>query len=321
MTINVLFAAGHKNWKLYEPYLLAAFDEQGLEVDLRPAPNNSKDTDASSHLPDEVDYLIYSPDGDVVDFSPFSRTKAVLSLWAGVEKIAPNSTLTQPLARMVDPGLTEGMVEWVTGHVLRHHLGTDRHVLDQSGVWRSEAPPLARQRPVTILGLGVLGRACAEELQGLNFPVSGWSRSQKAIPDIRCLSGDEGLREALQSAEILVLLLPLTSETENVINAKTLANLPSGAVILNPGRGALIDDEALLAALDSGHINQATLDVFRIEPLPADHRYWAHPRVTVTPHIASETRVPSSSRVVAENIRRSEAGEPILNLVDRDAGY
>ena len=118
-----------------------------------------------------------------------------------------------------------------------------------------------------------------------------------------------------------MLLLPDTPGTANILDARALATLPEGSVIVNPGRGPLIDDDALLAALDRGHIRHATLDVFRQEPLPADHPYWAHPRVTVTPHIASETRPDTASRVIVENIRRGEAGEPFLHLVDRDQGY
>lgn len=125
----------------------------------------------------------------------------------------------------------------------------------------------------------------------------------------------------LRQSQILILLLPSTAATENTLNAETLAMLPKGAFIINPGRGPLIDDNALLAALDSGQIGHATLDVFRVEPLPQDHPFWAHPKVTVTPHIASETRAPSASRAIVENIRRGEAGEPFLYLVDRSAGY
>ncbi len=125
----------------------------------------------------------------------------------------------------------------------------------------------------------------------------------------------------LATSEILVLLLPLTPATRNVIDARALALMPEGAVIVNPGRGALIDDEALLASLDAGHTGHATLDVFRTEPLPPDHPFWGHPRVTVTPHIAAETRPASAARVIAENIRRGEAGEPFLHLVDRNTGY
>ncbi len=174
---------------------------------------------------------------------------------------------------------------------------------------------------MTILGLGELGAASARALTGLNFPVTGWSRSPKDIPGIRCLSGEAGLTEALARARIVVTLLPNTAATENILNARTLALLPRGTVIINPGRGQLIDDAALLAALDAGQVGHATLDVFRVEPLPPDHPYWAHPRVTVTPHIAAGTRPDTSSPVIAENIRRGEAGLPFLHLVDRSAGY
>jgi glyoxylate/hydroxypyruvate reductase A len=245
----------------------------------------------------------------------------VLNLWAGVEGVVGNETLTQPLARMVDDGLTKGMVDWVVGHTMRHHLNTDLHVMNQDGEWRSYVPPLATDRPVTVLGLGALGQACGKALAGLGFPVTGWSRTQKDVDGLRCLSGDDGLEQALSEAEIVILLLPQTPGTENLLNAERLDMLPEGAMIINPGRGPLIDDDALFAALDRGHIRHATLDVFREEPLPAGHPFWSHPKVTVTPHIASETRPKSASRVIAENIRRGEAGEPFLHLVDRELGY
>jgi glyoxylate/hydroxypyruvate reductase A len=223
---------------------------------------------------------------------------------------------------MVDPAMTESMVEWVVGHTLRHHLGMDAHILGQDGVWRNEVtPPIARERPVAVLGLGALGRAAGEALAALRFPVMGWSRSPKDIPSIDCHAGEDGLAAVLSRAGIVILLVPLTAETENLMNAARLARLPKGAVILNPGRGQLIDDAALLAALDRGHVGHATLDVFRNEPLPKAHPYWAHPKVTVTPHVAASTRAVTASEVVAENVRRGEAGEPFLHLVDRAKGY
>lgn len=310
MIPNVLFAARPARWPQYEPHLHAALNAVGVKAHI-----------ATDIPPEEVDYIVYAPNSTLTDFTPFTRAKAVLNLWAGVEDVVGNATLTQPLARMVDHGLKQGMVEWVTGHALRHHLGMDLHIHGQDGVWRLDAPPLAADRPVTVLGLGELGAACAQALAGLGFPVTGWSRSAKDIPGVTCLSGDDGLERALQTAQILVLLLPLTPATENVLNADRLARMPRGAFIVNPGRGPLIDDDALLGALDSGQIAHATLDVFRVEPLPVEHPYWAHPSVTVTPHIASETRVKTASQVIAENIRRGEAGEPFLHLVDRALGY
>ena len=306
---NVLFAAPSL-WDEYRDVLPQALTEAGVTADL-----------VLEAKPEEVDYIVYAPSAPLQDFTPFTQCKAVLSLWAGVERIVGNRTLTQPLCRMVDPALAEGMVEWVVGHSLRHHLGMDRHIVNPNRTWDPTCPPLARERPITLLGLGELGTACARALAALNFPVTGWSRSPKSVPGIRCLSGNEGLDEALSGAQIVITLLPKTQGTENVLNARTLALTAKGAVILNPGRGALIDDKALLAALDSGQIGHATLDVFRTEPLPIDHPFWSHLRVTVTPHIAADTRAPSAARVIAENIRRGEAGEPFLHLVDRALGY
>lgn len=310
MTTNILFAATPSRWESYEQPLRGALARAGLKVDLRP-----------DFAPDAVDYIVYAPNSSVQDFTPYTRLKAVLNLWAGVEDVAFNPTLSVPLARMVDHGLTQGMVEWVTGHVLRHHLGMDAHILGQDGQWRTDVPPLAQDRQVTILGLGALGQACANALTGLGFPVTGWSRSAKSMQGITTFHGPDGLTRSLQNAAITVLLLPDTPATTNLMNAETLSYLPPGAVLINPGRGTLIDDDALLAALDTEQIGHATLDVFRIEPLPADHPYWAHPRVTVTPHIASATREDSASEVIAENIRRGVRGEPLLHLVDRDKGY
>ena len=306
----ILFAAPAV-WPEYETILPAALAEAGITARIV--------TEAPD--PAAVDYIIYAPSAPLQDFAPYTRTKAVLSLWAGVERIVGNASLTQPLCRMVDPWLTEGMVEWVVGHTLRHHLGMDRHIVNPGHVWDPTCPPLARERPVAMLGLGALGLAAARALQALNFPVTGWSRSPKAIAGLPTDHGPEGLDRVLQGAQIVVTLLPKTPETENLLDARRLALLPRGAAILNPGRGALIDDAALLAALEAGQVGHATLDVFRTEPLPPDHPYWAHPRVTVTPHIAADTRPWSAARVIVENIRRGEAGEPFLHLVDRRRGY
>lgn len=307
---TVLFAAAATRWDAYGGPLLKALADLNLDA------NVVLEAD-----PAEVDYIVLDPGGTVTDFSPFTNLKAVLNLWAGVEGITRNKTLTVPLARMVDYGLTEGMREYVAGHVLRYHLGSDRYVHGLNGEWIQEPPPLARNRKVGVLGLGALGAASAETLAGLGFDIAGWSRSPKTIGGVTCYQGADGLNTILARSEILVLLTPHTAETENLLNAARLARMPRGAVIINPARGALIDDEALIAALDSGQIAHATLDAFREEPLPAGHPFWTHPRITVTPHIASATRPESATCVIAENIRRGEAGEPLLHLVDRSAGY
>ncbi len=312
MVVRLLFAAPAADWAEWRPHLERSCAERGLDVAILDR----------TEAPETIDYIAYSPLGGLTDFAPFTNLKAVLSLWAGVERIVGNETIRAPLCRMVDPGLREGMVEYVTGHVLRHHLGLDAHILRQDGIWRRDAfPPLARRRRVGVLGLGALGLACAQALAGLRFDVAGWSRRLREGLGFPAFSGTDGLERILARSEILALLLPATPATEDILDAAALARMPAGAVVVNPGRGSLIDDAALLAALDAGRIGHATLDVFRVEPLPPEHRYWSHPRVTVTPHIASDTRAETAAGEIAENVRRGEAGEPFLHLVDRAQGY
>jgi len=310
MTIKILFSANDENWKRYKAPLQDALDNKSLDYKL-----------GRTITPCEVDYIIYAPSSSLQDFSPYTKLKAVLNLWAGVEGVTNNKTLNVPLARMVDSGLTDGMVEWVTGHTLRHHLGIDKHIHGQDGIWRSYVPPLAKDRIVTILGLGTLGTACGIALKRLGFNVRGWSRREKRVDGIICFYGDDQVDSSLMDADIVVLLLPDTPLTQNILNQHTLNLLKRGAFVLNPGRGPLIDDDALLAALETGQIEHATLDVFRIEPLPQNHQYWSNNKVTVIPHKASETRPKTASLVIAMNIKRAENGQELLYLVDRENGY
>lgn len=309
--ITALFSDDPANWDEYEPHLNSAFQKAGVDVDLV--------IDAD---PAQVDYVIYAPASGLADFTPFTNLKAVLSLWAGVETIQSNESIKVPLTRMVDTGLSEGMREYVLGHVLRYHLNTDKHVLNSGGEWLAHTvPPLARQRNIGILGLGELGMACAQACRAIGFNVMGWSRREKFEEGISCFYGEKGLAQILSQSDILVLLLPNTPATQNLLDANRISQMRHGVFLINPGRGALIDDDALLAALETGQIAHATLDVFRIEPLPHTHPFWSHANITVTPHIASETRAETAAMTIAENIRRYEAGEPLLHLVDRQSGY
>lgn len=306
--MRVFFAARAGLWDAWAPALRAACPEMELKRDGDPA---------------GFDALIYAPgfpeDGSELDFAPFTRARVVQSLWAGVERIVTNPTLTQPLCRMVDPGLARGMAEYCSGWAMRAHLGMDAY--RQDGQWRHGiVPPLAPARRVTILGMGELGRATAQALVGLGFDVMGWSQSGHAAAEVPMLPGPR-LPEALARAEILICLLPDTAGTRNLLDAAHLALLPKGATVINAGRGTLIDEAALLAALDRGRPGHAVLDVFRQEPLPPEHPFWSHPGVTVTPHIAAETRPATAAPVAAENLRRAMRGEPLLFLVDRARGY
>ena len=313
MAINVLFSGNKNSWPKYQDCLNFAFKSKKLKVVLKQEFND----------PALVDYIIYAPSGPFNDFSIFPNVKAVLSLWAGVESIVLNPTLTQPLCRMVDEGLTNGMVEYIVGHTLRYHLGLDQQISQQDGVWRHDTmiPALANERNIGIIGLGSLGLACAQQLNQLNFNVSGWSRRKKKIKNISCFSGQDGFNQIISTSDILILLLPLTYATKNLINEKALSIVKRGVNIIKAGRGALIDDIALISAIDCGQVAGATLDVFKSEPLPSNHIFWKHEKITVTPHIAAETRPETSSISIAVNIFRCENNLELLNLVDRVQGY
>ena len=198
----ILMAAGPDNWDRYRAPLETALADAGITAQL-----------VQEAAPKSVDYIVYAPSSTLQDFTPYTRCKAVLSLWAGVERIVGNATLTQPLCRMVDPALTMGMVEWVLGHSLRHHLGLDSYIVNPNRVWNPDCPPLARDRKVAMLGIGALGEACARALQAVHFTVEGWSRAPKSLPGIVTHHGRDGLKAALQDADLIVTLLPRTPET------------------------------------------------------------------------------------------------------------
>ncbi|RMD89525.1 MAG: glyoxylate/hydroxypyruvate reductase A, partial [Alphaproteobacteria bacterium] len=273
---TVLFAGRPEQWDDYREALEAAFAEAGI--------GGVRLTRAAA--PEVVDYMIYAPNGPVQDFKGFSRLKAVFSLWAGVENVVGRVPEDVPLARMVDPGLTQGMVDYVCGHVLFHHLRIDRTLAEQDGIWRNatRVPPLSAERCVAMLGLGALGLAAARALQAIGFAVEGWARRPRQLDGLPTHSGRAGLLALLGRADFVVTLLPLTAQTRGILGAQAFDALKPGAVIINPGRGPLIDEGALLAALDAGKVRAATLDVFDTEPLPPAHPFWSHPRVIVTPH-------------------------------------
>ena len=285
-------------------------------------------TTESNNLKNDVHFIIYSPtdrNGKKVkrDFSSFKNLKAVLSLYAGIEDIVGNETLKCPLIKMIDnDGLTNSMIEWCLAHTLRLHLDIDRHILGQDGFWRHKIkPPMAKERTVGILGLGSLGKPVAVFLKKIGFKVFGWSRNKKKIDDIKCFNGSDGLKDVLRVSEVLILLLPLTSETRFILNDESIKLLPKNSNIINAGRGELIKDNALIKKLRSGHVKNATLDVFQNEPLPKKHPYWVLPNVTVTPHIAADTPVESSTKVIANNIKDLIEGKLPNGIVDLDRGY
>jgi glyoxylate/hydroxypyruvate reductase A len=253
----------------------------------------------------------------------FTGLRAVQSLGAGINQLGMQ--LFPPhvrVARLVDSGLTGMMTEYALFAALRYARNIDVHERAQrASTWDYVMPVGVRSFTVGVMGLGVIGSATALRLAANGFPVRGWSRSPKALDGIDCFSGDAGLAEFLSGTRILINLLPLTPQTAGILDAKLFAMLPSGAFVVNIGRGAHLVDEDLLAALETGHIAGATLDVFRPEPLPSEHPFWQHPRILMTPHVAGTGDPDSAAQVVAENVRRVRQGKALLNEVDRARGY
>lgn len=272
---------------------------------------------------DEIEYaLLWKPPSGIL--KNFSRLKAIFSMGAGVDALLSDPELPKdvPLCRMVDESLSQGMVEYSVLHVLRHHR--DQPLLEEmqrSGNWDAFASPLANERRVGVMGLGVIGGAVAEALVNLGFRVSGWSRGPRNISGIECHHGSKGLVHFLKHIEILVCLLPLTEETEGILNSELFSQMPKRSCLINAGRGGQQVEEDILDALESGQLAYVTLDVFQEEPLPTDHAFWNHPKVTITPHNAAVTAAQSATKIVAENIRRLVSGKKPLNVVNLEAGY
>jgi glyoxylate/hydroxypyruvate reductase A len=248
----------------------------------------------------------------------------VLSLNAGIEPLlVPGVTPEEaPIVRMVDPGLTEGMVEWVLAQALAWHRNLFAYQADQvAGEWAPKPELLARERAVTVLGAGVLGGPIAMALAAIGFRTRIWSRTRRQLPGIESFHGPAGLFDAIIGADVLVNLLPLTPETAGLLDASVFNTLARGAFLINAGRGGHVVDADLIAALDTGRLSGAALDVFRQEPLPVDHPFWSHPGIRLSPHVAAPTLHRTAVAVLAETVRRWERGDPLENLVDRALGY
>ncbi|MBV8535769.1 MAG: glyoxylate/hydroxypyruvate reductase A [Alphaproteobacteria bacterium] len=292
----------------------AALTKRLPDLDMRVWPETGAATDIEAAL------VWNHPPGSL---KPFPNLRAILSLGAGVNHILDDPELPDvPIARIVDPGLATGMAEYATLAVLRYHRNFDVYERQQGvGHWKRLPIPVTAARRVGVLGLGEIGSACARMIAGLGFPVAGWSRTPRSLPGVAAYAGRDTLTPFLAQTDILVCVLPLTAATRGILNRTTLAALPRGAFLINIARGAHVVDQDLIAALDSGHLAGATLDVFAHEPLPREHPFWSHPKVTLTPHIASITNPETAADGVAENLRRLADGRPLLHLADRARGY
>ncbi len=253
-----------------------------------------------------------------------ANLQLIQSLWAGVDRLLADASLppTVPIARMVDPAMSAAMAETALWAVLSLHRGFFRYALQQRArQWRVLPQRRADEVAVAVLGLGEMGRTVALRLAAQGYRVSGWSTRLTAVAAVDTHAGDDALLPLLARTDIVVNLLPLTPATHGLLCRRTFAVMPKGASLINLARGAHVVDADLLASLDSGHLHHAVLDVFTTEPLPADHRHWQHPSVTVLPHAAAQTDARSAAEVAAANVRRQRSGEAVQNRVDRARGY
>ena len=252
-----------------------------------------------------------------------TRLRALFNAGAGVDALLQlQLPQTLQVVRIEDSGMAQQMIEYVSHALLRFYREFDFYAQQQAhGLWEPRQVRDKQAFPVGILGLGVLGRQVAQAVQQLGFPVAGWSRTAKQGLSFACHAGDDGLHHLLSSSRILVCLLPLTSATQGIINARTLALLKPDGYLINIARGGHVVEPDLLAALDQGTLAGAMLDVFAQEPLPLEHPFWKHPKVTITPHVAAVTPRANTIRQIAEKIRLLDRGETVSGVVDKQLGY
>jgi glyoxylate/hydroxypyruvate reductase A len=265
--------------------------------------------------------IVWAPPQQFIDEQPGLQT--LFNIGAGVDallklKLPPSLKVV----RLDDAGMSVQMAEFVCHAVIRHFREFDGYDADtQSGKWSYRKPRSRADFAVGVLGLGVLGERVAKALQVFDFPVNGYSRSPKDLPGIRCFSGAQALPDFLAATRVLVNLMPLTPETENILNHANLSQLQKDGYVINVARGKHLVDEDLLALIDSGHLAGATLDVFRTEPLPAGHVFWQHPKITVTPHTSARTLREESIAQIVGKMQALQRGESINGVVDALRGY
>ena len=269
-----------------------------------------------------ADYaIVWQPPQAFFDAQP--QLKAAFNIGAGVDAllrltIAPATQLI----RLDDAGMGAQMAEYVCHALIRHYRDFAGYDADkQAGIWSQREVLPRTAMPVGIMGLGVLGQRVAQAVAQFDFPMNGWSRTAKNVPGVRCFHGADGLHDFLAASKVLVSVLPATPETRDLINRDTLSRLQSGGYLINVARGSQLVEEDLLALLAEGHMAGAALDVFRTEPLPAGHPFWAHPKIHITPHSAALTIRAESIAQIAGKLAALQAGRPVAGLVDRARGY
>lgn len=272
--------------------------------------------------PQEIEMLIaWQPPETLME--TFPNLKVLLSVGAGADQFDLAALPPDlPVVRMIEPGLTQGMVEYVTFAVLGLHRDMVRYLQQQrEEKWLAHSVKPAATRRVGVMGLGELGQAALRQLASFGFDCAGWSRTPRELDGVECFHGAAQLGAFLARSDILVCLLPLTAETRGLLNRDLFSQLPRGAALVQAGRGAQLNHQDLLDALDSGQLGAAVIDVTDPEPLPPTHPFWRHPAIWLTPHIASQTQSESAVAALLENLRRYQRGEAMIGLIDRARGY
>ncbi|TFF13146.1 glyoxylate/hydroxypyruvate reductase A [Pseudomonas sp. BCA14] len=272
--------------------------------------------------PAEIEYLAawLAPD-DLEQLLP--NLKVLFAVSAGVDQLdLARLPADVPVVRLLDPGITRGMCEYASWAVLSLHRDMLRYRQQQvARNWQAHLLQPAANRRVGVMGLGAQAQQILATLAPLGFALSGWARSPHQLPGVDCFAGEAQLPAFLSQCDILLCVLPLTEQTQGILNHRLFAQLPRGAALVNMGRGGHLVEEDLLQALASGQLSGAVLDVLQEEPAPADHPFWDHPQILLTPHIAAMTQPDSAFAVLLENIRRHQRGEQMVGEVDRDKGY
>ena len=309
--MSTLLVHAGRNGPLYRSLFERA--APGLEVVAWPDPVE----------PARVDYVAgwKRPDGFVASST---NLKAMFALAAGVDRLLarPDLPAHVPLVRLLDAGMAGQMADYALYGVLDHQRRMLEYGAQQSRrEWKTLPPRVRADLRVGVLGIGAIGGAIATALARWGYAVSGWSRSPKSLPGVRCVHGDGALDALLAGADVLVNVLPTTAQTRNLLDGARLSRLPRGAYVINCSRGDQLDAAALVELLDAGHLDGALLDVFAVEPLPPDSPLWRHPKVRITPHIAAITLPEPSVRQIVANIRALESGRPMTGIVDRQQSY
>jgi len=265
--------------------------------------------------------VVWAPPQRLIDEQP--QLRGLFNIGAGVDALL---TLKLPpsmhIVRIDDGGMAVQMAEYVCHALIRHFREFDAYEADaREGRWSFRKPLERTDFPVGIMGLGVLGERVAHAVLHFDFPVNGWSRSPKAIDGVRAFTGQAQFDAFLGASRVLVNLLPLTDATRGILNERTLSTLRPGGYLINIARGAHLVEEDLIPLIDSGQLAGATLDVFQVEPLPAEHAFWRHPKITVTPHGSARTLRSESIAQIAGKIAAMERGEPVAGVVDLQRGY